>query len=117
MPGMNRSQIVTHALSHAPVLQRPVRSSSSTRLSVSWASSEAEVREAQALRYQVFAVEMGARLARAGAAPAPMIDWLRLPASNDPIEDYRTWRTRVLPDSFGARRFVELPLTQSDIYR
>jgi len=59
----------------------------------------------------------GVRLARAGAAPAAMIDWLRLPASNDPIEEYRTWRTRVLHDSFGARRFVELPLTQSDIYR
>ncbi|XHS79000.1 GNAT family N-acetyltransferase [Burkholderiaceae bacterium UC74_6] len=33
-----------------------------TRLAVSWASSEEEVREAQALRYQVFAEEMGARL-------------------------------------------------------
>lgn len=70
MPGMNRSQIVTHALSHANALQRPARASSSTRLSVSWASSEAEVREAQALRYQVFAVEMGARLARPKGAPA-----------------------------------------------
>lgn len=34
-----------------------------TRLAISWASSEEEVREAQALRYQVFAEEMGARLA------------------------------------------------------
>jgi len=46
-----------------------------------------------------------------------MIDWLRLPASDDPIEEYRTWRTQVLHDSFGARRFAELPLAQSDIYR
>jgi hypothetical protein len=59
----------------------------------------------------------GMRLAHAGAAPAAMIDWLRLPALDDPIEEYRTWRTQVLHDSFGARRFVELPLTQSDIYR
>ena len=59
----------------------------------------------------------GVRLARDSAAPRAMIDWLRLPASNDPIEEYRTWRTQVLHDSFGARRFVELPLTQSDIYR
>ncbi len=66
---MNRSQIYTHALSHAPALQRPQRTSS-TRLSVSWASSESEVREAQALRYQVFAVEMGARLATPKGAPA-----------------------------------------------
>ena len=32
------------------------------RLTVSFAQSEAEVREAQRLRYQVFAEEMGARL-------------------------------------------------------
>jgi len=59
----------------------------------------------------------GVRLARESAAPRAMIDWLRLPALDDPIEEYRTWRTQVLHDSFGARRFVELPLTQSDIYR
>ena len=66
---MNRSQIVTHALSHAPALQLPQRPAS-TRLSVSWASSESEVREAQALRYRVFALEMGARLASPKAGQA-----------------------------------------------
>jgi hypothetical protein len=59
----------------------------------------------------------GMRLARKSSTQRAMIDWLRLPASDDPIEEYRTWRTQVLHDSFGARRFVELPLTQSDIYR
>jgi len=58
----------------------------------------------------------GMRLARESLAPRAMIDWLRLPASGDPIDEYRTWRTQVLHDSFGARRFAELPLTQSDIY-
>lgn len=58
----------------------------------------------------------GSRLERDGAAPRAMIDWLRLPASSSPIDEYRTWRTQVLHDSFGARRFAELPLTQSDIY-
>ncbi len=58
---MNNGYITTHALSHAPSFQRPQRAPSA-RLSVSWARSEAEVREAQALRYQTFAVEMGARL-------------------------------------------------------
>lgn len=63
MPGMNTSHIITPALSHAPHLAGTACTApSSTRLSVSWASSEAEVREAQALRHQVFAVEMGARL-------------------------------------------------------
>ena len=50
------------------------------------------------------------------AAAQAMIEWLRLPAFDDPIDEYRTWRTQVLHDSFGARRFAELPLTQSDIY-
>jgi hypothetical protein len=58
----------------------------------------------------------GMRLARESDARAAMIDWLRLPASGDPIDEYRTWRTQVLHDSFGARRFAELPLVQSDIY-
>nr|WP_082567622.1 GNAT family N-acyltransferase [Pelomonas sp. Root1217] len=69
MPGMNRSLIVTHAQAHAPTLQRPARAPS-PRISVSWACRETEVREAQALRYQVFAVEMGARLPTPKGAPA-----------------------------------------------
>jgi putative hemolysin len=69
MVAMNRSQIVTHALSHAPSQPRSERAAP-VRLSVSWASSESEVREAQALRHQVFAVEMGARLATPKHAPA-----------------------------------------------
>jgi len=58
----------------------------------------------------------GSRLAGDGAIPRAMADWLRLPASNDAVDEYRTWRTQVLHDSFGARRFAALPLTQSDIY-
>ena len=44
---MNRSQILLpHAASHAaPLIQRPQRAAAAS-LSVSWASSEAEVREA-----------------------------------------------------------------------
>jgi putative hemolysin len=39
----------------SPMVARP-------RLEVAWARDEVEVREAQRLRYQVFAIEMGARL-------------------------------------------------------
>lgn len=59
---MNRSQIIlAHAVPHAPSLQR-IQRATPPRLSISWARSDAEVREAQALRYQVFTTEMGARL-------------------------------------------------------
>jgi len=46
-----------HAVSQAPVA-RP----SLGKISVSWATSQDEVRQAQRLRYQVFALEMGATL-------------------------------------------------------
>lgn len=51
-------------LPHA-LLQQPApkyRPAHATELLVAWATSEADVREAQALRYQVFGLEMGARL-------------------------------------------------------
>lgn len=66
---MDSLQIVTHSLAHAPTLPRAERATS-PRLSVSWARSEAEVREAQSLRYQVFVGEMGARLPAAKGAHA-----------------------------------------------
>jgi hypothetical protein len=47
--------------------------------------------------------------------PRPMADFLRLPSSGSAIEDYRTWR-QVLHDSFGPRRFLELPIMFSDVY-
>lgn len=71
MPVMNTSHdILSHALQHAPLIPRATRNRPSAALSVSWARTEAEVREAQALRYQVFAVEMGARLTPPKGAPA-----------------------------------------------
>jgi hypothetical protein len=47
--------------------------------------------------------------------PRPMADFLRLPSSGSAIADYRTWN-QVLDDSFGPRRFLELPITSSDVY-
>ena len=47
--------------------------------------------------------------------PRPMADFLRLPSSGSALDDYRTW-SEVLDDSFGPRRFVELPISFSDVY-
>ena len=85
------------------------------------ASGRADVRTdlelVRAIGRELLGDVTGTRLYREGSARPAMIDWLRLPASDNPVEEYRTWRTQVLHDSFGARRFAELPLTQSDIYR
>jgi len=60
--GMPRRSL--HQSSHAlgpPPLER-ISSPSVGKISVNWAHHQDEVREAQRLRYQVFALEMGARL-------------------------------------------------------
>ena len=47
--------------------------------------------------------------------PKPMTNFLRLPSSGSAIEDYRAWG-KVLKDSFGPRRFMELPISFRDVY-
>jgi hypothetical protein len=47
--------------------------------------------------------------------PAPMANFLRLPAPDSAIADYRAWR-QVLRDSFGPPRFLELPVSFDDVY-
>ena len=48
--------------------------------------------------------------------PDPMAKWLRYASAGDALDDYKVWR-KVLKDSFGARRFVELKVSPSDIYQ
>jgi hypothetical protein len=47
--------------------------------------------------------------------PMPMANFLRLPAPESAIADYRTWR-QVLKDSFGPPRFLKLPVSFDDVY-
>jgi hypothetical protein len=47
--------------------------------------------------------------------PAALRDWLRMPSGMDAVAEYKAW-PKILEDSFGARRFTELPVTASDIY-
>lgn len=65
---MDSLNLITSAAAPG-ALSAPQRDSAAPRLLVRWARSESEVREAQALRYQVFAVEMGARLQPPRGAP------------------------------------------------
>jgi len=58
---------------------------------------------------------VGTRLSIDDAIPRPFVAWLRTPGSGDPVEDYRGWLA-VLTESFGARRFVEMPIKASDVY-
>lgn len=47
--------------------------------------------------------------------PKPYIEFLKLPASSKPIDEYEQW-VKVLKDSYGARRFIKLDVTPSAVY-
>jgi len=58
---------------------------------------------------------VGTRLAAAGTVPAPMLDWLRYPGSFQAKVEYARWHD-ALKKAFGGRRFVEMPISPSDVY-
>lgn len=60
--------------------------------------------------------ESGLRLMRDASVPRPLADWLRCAASDSALHDYELWGS-VLTASFGARRFVKLGVSASDITR
>jgi len=59
----------------------------------------------------------GTSFIRTKPAPDAMIAWLRQPASDNAQRELERWYGDVLPKSFGARRFIELPIRYSDIYQ
>lgn len=48
--------------------------------------------------------------------PKPMVDFLRQPSSSSARKDYAAW-SQVLEASFGPRRFTELDIKESDIFK
>ena len=59
----------------------------------------------------------GSKLRTTTDIPAAFLAWLtRVPATDSAIRDFEDWQ-KVLDDSFGARRFVELNVKASDIYQ
>jgi hypothetical protein len=46
-----------------------------------------------------------------GAKPPEVLEeWLKAVATEDAITAYRTWTKKILPEAFGARRFVKMDL-------
>jgi hypothetical protein len=50
-------------------------------------------------------------------APDAMLSYLRDPSTGNPQEDLERWDRHVLPDSFGPRKFINLPVTYNDVYQ
>jgi hypothetical protein len=49
--------------------------------------------------------------------PKAMLQWLRGAGMESAVTEYETWSNKVLIDSFGARRYVKLDVSASDLYK
>lgn len=58
----------------------------------------------------------GVNLLHDGKTPRPLVDFLRLTSDGNAFKDYKKWE-KVRSDSFGKRRFVEMKVDSSDIYK
>lgn len=47
--------------------------------------------------------------------PKPMLDYLRLPALKDSVQDYKAWG-KVIDECFGERKFIELNVNIHELY-
>ena len=107
-----------HRSPHA-VMATPVTAPAVTSIQVSWARHLDEVRAAQRLRYQVFAVEMGARLD--SRIPGPDIDLfddycehllVRDEATSEVIGTYRALTPTQAKRAGGTYSDIEFDLTR-----
>lgn len=58
----------------------------------------------------------GTKLIMDKAIPRTMLTWLRTPGNGKPVKDYKDWYEKILPDSFGPRKFVELIVNEHEVY-
>jgi len=59
---------------------------------------------------------VGSKLVMNKNIPVPMVNWLREPAKGDAYEEFKVWQSKILVDSFGPRRYVELKLSANEVY-
>ncbi|MDR3450825.1 MAG: hypothetical protein P4M15_13970 [Alphaproteobacteria bacterium] len=81
------------------------------------ASGKPDREMARASAREMLGDRVGTRLTALKPAPQPMIDYLRQPANGEAQKDLQDWYQTVLPKSFGARRFTELKVAYSDVYK
>lgn len=59
----------------------------------------------------------GSKLLSDPNIPNSLLNWVRTIGTGDAYKEYEDWSKKVLKDSFGERRFVELKIQSSDIYK
>ena len=60
---------------------------------------------------------LGAKILTDTSVPSAMSSWLRMPAEENAISNYKEWKHEVLLQSFGAPYFVPMNLTSKDVYK
>lgn len=65
---------------------------------------------------QLLGSESGNKLRLDKTLPRPMVNWLRTPTSGDSYAEFSTWKNKVLVDSFGARKFHKMDVTETSVY-
>lgn len=58
----------------------------------------------------------GVSLLRNKDIPKDLSMWLLTAAGKSAVEEYKIWQQKILPASFGVRRYAEMPVKVSDIY-
>ena len=60
---------------------------------------------------------VGSKLLSDPTIPNALLNWVRSPGVGDAYKEYEDWSKKVLKDSFGERRFVEMKIQPSDVYK
>jgi hypothetical protein len=69
----------------------------------------------RALGRELLGDRTGNKLLASGVAPAPFINWLRCSTSNPAVKEYALW-DKVLEQSYGKKKFVDMNVTTKTIY-
>lgn len=65
---------------------------------------------------QLLGTPSGSALITDKDIPKPISDWLRGISSSNPFEEYEKW-VKVLYESFGNRKFIEMTIDKNDFYQ
>lgn len=65
---------------------------------------------------RVMVRETAFEIMRGTIPPPTMLDFLRMPPYGSALDDYKTWREHVLPESFGDARFVKLDVDARAVF-
>ena len=81
------------------------------------ADSKIDLEMTRAVGRELLGDIIGSKLLMDKDIPKALIMWLRSPSKGNAFDEYEKWQSKVLIDSFGKRKFVELKLVANDIYK